>query len=374
MAQFSKMDTFWSKFGSRILMLVICVGLPSCILAVAIGSCATLVKNTDVAIIVNNITGRISRLENGGIVFHLPFGLSSVYTIDKSQRMLYLDHSHRTKEHPLGEQIKVKTNDGSNVEVEVEVVYCVDYKRAEQAYRELGKEENIAEILRALTRSEMRSRFGELSTLEITEANQRTLKINQACAHLKKNLDPLGIVVENVSVKSFQFDKEYDRIIRDRKETDQILTNQQDYRATATEEGKRMIAESERDKQTALAQLQGELDKKLLIATGEATRIVTKAEQQVYQLDREGEIAMKTAEQESEALLAEGLRKAEAMDKLFAAYEKGGEGLVKESLAKLYEGVTVRARPYATSERIEQVQTMRATQIQPAIDAIQGVK
>jgi regulator of protease activity HflC (stomatin/prohibitin superfamily) len=361
-------ETFWSRYGRRMLLFVIVVGLSVLLLVTAIGSAATFVKNTDVAIIVNNVTGGVSRLENGGMVFHLPFGLSSVYSVDKSQRVMYLTREHRSKDHPAGEEVNIKTNDGSNVVVEVEVVYRVDPTHAEQAYRELGKEENIEEILRALTRSEIRSQFGELSTLEIAEASPRTKKINSTQQQLYEQLKPIGIEVETLTVKNFHFDAEYDRIIRDRKEADQILTNQGDYQAAATEEGKRMIAEADRDKQTALATLQGDLNKKLLIANGEAKRILTKAEQQLYQLEREGETAQKTAEQESDAVRAEGLRKAEAMEKLFAAYEKGGEGLVKEALVRLYEGVKVRARPYATSERIEQFQTIRGSQAAPATE------
>jgi regulator of protease activity HflC (stomatin/prohibitin superfamily) len=258
--------------------------------------------------------------------------------------------------------VNIKTNDGSNVEVDVEIVYHIDPKRAVEAYRELGKEENIEEILRALTRSEIRNQFGELTTLEIAEAVPRRVKINMTEQRLKEDVTQLGIVIESVNAQNFKFDDEYDRIIRDRKEADQILTNQRDYQDAAREEGKRKVAESERDKQTALAQLQGELNKQLLTAAGEAKGIVTKAEQAAYQQEREGEIALKMAEQEAEALRAEGERKAEGIEKLLAAYENGGEGLVKETLIKLYQGVSVRARPYSVSDRIDQLQTSRAAQ------------
>jgi hypothetical protein len=87
---------FWEKYGGRIVAYCVVAGLLIVIFFCGIGSCATMVKNTDVAIIVNNITGGKSILENGGMVIHLPFGLSSVYSIDKSQRVLYLTHAHKT--------------------------------------------------------------------------------------------------------------------------------------------------------------------------------------------------------------------------------------------------------------------------------------
>ena len=361
-------DSFWSRYGARTILFVAGIGLFVFLALAAIGSCATTVINTQVAIIVNNITGTVSLMENGGMVLPLPLGLSSVYKIDKSQRVLALTQAHRSKDYPGGDHVNIKTNDGSNVEVDLEVVYELLPAQAFNAYRELGDDENIEDILRALTRSEIRSQFGELSTIEIAEALPRSSKLKITEQRLAEELHPLGIKIVSINAKNFHFDLEYDKIIRDRKEADQILTNQKDYQEAAKEEGKRKIAESTRDRQNEIAQLEGELAKRTLTAEGEATRLMTKAEQQSYQLQREGEIAVKTAEQEAAAVLAEGQRRAEAMEKLFAAYEKGGEGLVKEAIVRLYDGVIIRARPYAQSDRVDQIQTqsMRAIQSQQA--------
>ena len=357
--------SFWMKYGPRTLAYVVGVGLFVVLVLGALGSCATTAKNTEVAIVVNNLTGTVSLLENGGMVLHLPFGLSSVYKVDKSQRVLYLTKDARRKGKggpPGGEQINIKTNDGSNVEMGVEVVYQIEAKRAAQAYRELGDEANIESILRALTRSVIRSEFGELTTLQISEANERTAKLTDTQKKLKAELEPIGIEIVSINTKVFHFDPEYDKIVRERKESDQILENQKDYQDTATEKGKRLIAEATRERQTALAQLQGELNKTLLTAEGEAKRLKTKAEQQAYQAEREGETALRTSELEAEAMLAEGQRKAEGLEKLLDAYEKGGEGLVREALTKYYQGVKIKARPYSAADRIEQFRVAPAAQ------------
>ena len=346
------------RYGWRLALYVLGIGVVVYMAIAAIGSCATMVMNTEVGILVNNLTGTVSRQEFGGMVFHLPLGLSSVYKVDKSQRVLYLTHGQRTKEHPTGDHVNIKTNDGSNVEVDVEIVYQLKAALAEQVFRELGEKENIEDILRALMRSTIRNHFGELSTLEIAEPLHRAERLGMIQQQLAEELQPMGLEIVTITAQNFQFDAEYDHIIRDRKEADQILTNQKDYQEAAVEEGKRMVAEATRDKQTALAQLQGDLSKKLIGSEGEALRLVTKARQQAYTAEREGDIALKNAEQEAAAVLAEGQRKAEAMEKLFAAYEKGGEGLVKEALVKFYEGLIIRARPYAPSEKIERVQTL----------------
>jgi regulator of protease activity HflC (stomatin/prohibitin superfamily) len=371
-------ESFWARYGARTIVYVVGLGLLVLLALGAAGSCATIAKNTEVAIVVNNVTGGVSLLENGGMVFHLPFGLSTVYKLDKSQRVLSLtkaqpgkqpQRSDTGKAVPKREPVSIKTNDGSNVTIEVELVYQIKSSRGFDAMRELSDDENIEDILTALTRSIIRSEFGELSTLEISEPAKRIEKLNATQKRLTKELDLSGtdqalIEIIAINAKSFGFDAEYDKIIRERKETDQILTNQKDYQDAATEEGKRLIAEGTRDKETALAQLQGELAKKLLIAEGEAKRMKTKSEQQAYQAEREGETALRTAEQEAAAVLAEGQRKAEGAEKLMEAYEKGGEGLVREAAAKLYQQVVVKARPYSASEKVDQVRF--APVMQPA--------
>jgi len=353
-------DSFWARYGTKSVAWTVGAGLSIILLIAGISTCATTTTNTEVAIVVNNVTGGITLLENGGMVMHLPFGLSSVYKIDKSQRVLPLTAAHRSKEMQQGDSVNIKTNDGSNVEMDVEVVYQLNSSRAAEVFRELGPEDNIEDILRAQVRSVIRSQLGELSTLEIAEAGHRKVKLDKTEKQLKDYMEPFGIQIVSINAQSFRFNAEYDTIIKERKEADQILTNQKDYQDAAVEEGKRKIAEAQRDKESAVAQLRGDLGKTLQAAQGDATRIVTRAEQQAYQLEREGEISLKNAQQESAALLAEGQRKAEAMEKLFAAYESGGEGLVKEQLMQLYNGVTVRARPYSSSDRIDQIQTFNA--------------
>src|SRR5438132_6681459 len=102
-------SSFWAKYGARTIIYAACLGLFVILVLVGAGSTATVVNNTEVAIVVNNITGSISQLENGGMVMHLPFGLTSVYKIDKSQRMLRLTRDSHSKEHPGGEEINIKT-------------------------------------------------------------------------------------------------------------------------------------------------------------------------------------------------------------------------------------------------------------------------
>jgi hypothetical protein len=352
-------ESFWQKYGAKTVTYVVSAGVFVVLALAGALSCATTVDNTQVGIVVNNLTGNVTLHQNGGMVLHLPFGLSTVYKLDRSQRVLAMTRELRTQEHPQGEQISIKTNDGSNVEMDVEIVYQIMSSRADEAYRELGAQENIDEILRALVRSEVRSQFGELSTLEISEAGPRSLKLRATQEQLRQHLTPLGIEIVSINAQNFSFAGEYDKIIRERKEADQILTNQKDYQDAATEEGKRMIAEATRDKMSALALLQGDLAKQLLAATGDAQRLQTRAEQSAYKSQLEGELALKTAQAEAAAILAEGTQKAEAMAKLFDAYERGGEGLVKEALVKLYQGVTVRARPYSSSERVDQFQLYR---------------
>ena len=168
----------------------------------------------------------------------------------------------------------------------------------------------------------------------------------------------MGLDIQSVNAQNFHFHEEYETLIRQRKAADQTLINQKDIRLAELEIKKRMIADAEKLRTTAIAELEGKLATRMLTAKGEATRILTKAKQEQYQLDREGEIAVANAKLEAEAIKKEGEQKAKAMEALFEAYEKGGEGLVREALVKFYEGVTVTAKPYAPSDRVDQIRAV----------------
>jgi len=313
----------------------------------------TSVQTTEVGIVVNNVTGTKSTYGNGGMVFHLPWGLSSVYKIDKSQRIIQLVHGSDV---PDRNEVRVKTNDGSNISIDISISFQVKTAMAAEVYRDLDDEKNIEDILISLVRSEVRDHFGRLSTLEIAEANLRTPKLKTIEEGLRAKMEPLGLEICAVTAQNFTFNAEYDKTIKERKEADQILANQGDYQAAADQERNRMEAEAKRDKETAIEQMKGDLAKKLVEAKGEATRTLTKANQEAYQEQRQGEIALQTAQQEALALKIEGTKKAEAAQQMIAAYDAGGDGLMREALAKLYAGVTITARPYSPSDRVDRMQ------------------
>lgn len=375
-------ESFIAKYGVRSISYAVGIGLSVLLVLIAIGSCATTVKNTDVGIVVNNITGNMTTYENGGMVLHLPFGLSTVNHVDKSPRNVFLSRNVTSEEHPDGEQVKIKTSDGSNVEADIEVVFQIDVKRPFIAYRELVENSevnaddstsasghptnsrnavdpnNLEEILRAVTRAEVRNELGALTTASIADPTERTTKLHTVQKNLSAYFDSMAVEIVSVNAQNFHFNDKYEAIIKQRKSADQILVNQEEFRKAARKMRERIIAQADKEKSNALAQLQGELAKRKLTAEGEAKRIVTKANQEAYQLDNEGNIALANATQEAAAIKAEGEQKALAIEKLFEAYEHGGEGLVREAMVKFYDGVTVTARPYAPSDRIDQIRAV----------------
>ncbi len=212
--------------------------------------------------------------------------------------------------------------------------------------------------MRTVTRAEVRNKLGILDTAEIADPSARTKMLHEVQKELSTYFNTMGVEIVSVNAQNFHFNEKYEDNIRKRKSADQILINQDEFRKAETEKRKQIVADAEKVRSNALAQLKGELAKRKLTAEGEAKRIITKANQEAYQLDTEGSIALANAAQEAAAIKAEGEQKALAMEKLFEAYEKGGEGLVREALVKFYDGVTVTARPYSPSDRVDQVRTL----------------
>ena len=76
--------------------------------------------------------------------------------------------------------------------------------------------------------------------------------------------------------------------------------------------------------------------KAVIEAEGLAAQTVNVASGEAYKVRLEGERLLKVAQAEAKAIEAEGLRKAEGIEKLAEAYEKGGMGLIREALAEKY--------------------------------------
>src|SRR6185295_2140794 len=140
-------------------------------------------------------------------------------------------------------------------------------------------------------------KLGELDTAEIVDPATRNAKVYDTQKFLAEYFKPMGLEIVSVNAQNFHFNDQYEKIVGERKSAEQILINQVDFQKREQKIRERKIAEANKSRSGELSVLQGELKKRVLTAEGEAKRIITKAQQEAYQLDREGEIALANAKQ-----------------------------------------------------------------------------
>ncbi|MCB9919302.1 MAG: hypothetical protein H6832_12945 [Planctomycetes bacterium] len=201
-----------------------------------------------IGIRVNNLTGNITlRLEPGSFFYNSLY--EDYYQIDKTQKTLQMRSD-------TSEDVRIKTRDGADVRLDVEVNYRllleeptilqrvipesgVDKIFARGDHRGAGNQVLEAyqhKWIRDYSRSIVRYVFGQLSTEEFYESSKRTEKARESEKELNRLLHPHGIDVTKVVPDKFRFYEEYELKIREKKEANQEAEKQQDLARAAVED------------------------------------------------------------------------------------------------------------------------------------------
>jgi hypothetical protein len=69
------------------------------------------------------------------------------------------------------------------------------------------------------------------------------------------------------------------------------------------------------------------------------------------------------ATNEAKAIEFEGISRAQGIEKLAKAYEKGGLALVREALAEKFRGVVLQGRPYSLASEVQRLQLEEAAAV-----------
>lgn len=326
-----------------------------------------------VGVIVNNLTGRIDTQVQPGLVYHLPFGITDVYTIDSRLQVFTMSEGPapsspksssafgRAISRPAGPvkhegRVKVKTSDGGDITMDLTINYTIDPSRAEIVARSIGTEDAYKRnLVPAYSRSLVRDALGRLSIVDISNPGIRNGVLAEIEKLLEEDLGPWGLHIVTVSATNFSYNPRYEALIRERKQHDQDIRNQAAAQETARREQTTMLNEAQREKNVELLRIDGQMRKEVIAAEGDAKERKTKAEGEAYRTRKQGDQAYAVASAEAQALESEGLKRAEGIQALSEAYSEGGTALILESLATKYAGSRIRGRPYDLESTVERV-------------------
>ncbi len=256
-----------------------------------------------------------------GLNFVLPFGLERMHLFPRDLQLFEMTNfpTSATRLHRYEKAALIQTSDGFFVDVDLSIIYrIVDPYKVITTVGPGRMFEDNGLIPKA--EPVMKQALGELSTEEFYISPLRFEKMVKARELLDKELRPLGIKVDQVLVRYFQYSDEIQKNIEAKKLQDQLVFKNQAERKAAEEAAKlnKVVGE-------------GEANVRVKLQEGQAYKVTRTAERDLYVRKKhaEGDLLVKLADARKTSLKNRALRGA------------GSDRLVGLSMAEVYKGLDV---------------------------------
>ena len=181
-----------------------------------------------------------------GLAFALPFGLQQIYLLPRGIQVLELTNFPETAAGGARKDraAHIQTSDGFFVDVDVSILYHI--KDPYLVFTTIGPG-TLYEDNGIIPKAEpaLKETLGKLTTEEFYNSPLRVQKTEEARDQLNRELNPKGIVVDEVLVRYFKYSPEIQKNIEEKKLQDQmVFTNQAAARAAREEaELKKIVQE-----------------------------------------------------------------------------------------------------------------------------------
>ncbi len=330
------------------------------------------VTASEIGVLINNITGKVQVILEPGSFFYNDL-TGDLYTIDKTVHTLRMRSD-------TGDEVRIKTKDGSDVRLDVEINYSllldektilnsvlpesgvkkvatVIHTRGRRRSRTTKIEEAYqAKWIRDYSRAVVRYVFGSLSTDDFYDATLREEKAREAEKELNRVLGPHGLRITKVLPDKFRFYEEYEEKIREKKEADQEVEKQKELAKAAIERQKKEIVQATKKAEVTIEKTKGELEQQLIEAEAQAVKDSREAEAYAYTRKTKADADYFKAVRDAKAILAAAKAEAESLANMVKALEgEGGRNLVLRSLAAALSKARIEGQPYATNAMIQKV-------------------
>jgi regulator of protease activity HflC (stomatin/prohibitin superfamily) len=303
----------------------------------------------EVGVFVNNISGVVSVEQRVGYHVFVPW-VTTPYLLDRRIQALNMADG-AADGFAGGDAVKVKTSDGSNVALDIQVTFRLLPEKAGEIVVQAGPGMAFGDLwVRSAVRAMAAREFGKLTTEDVYDAAARNERAHAVVDGLNDELADRGVEIVAVVPQEFRFYKEYEEVIKKKKLADQEVEELRAKARLAAEEQKRKVAEADFEGQARIATAQGEAEKVEAEADGYVQRV---------RLEAEGQLA--TAEKQAEARLATGMADAEGMRLAASAVAgSGGVNLVALEYAKQLQKISFTGVPVLQDGRMGQYRITQA--------------
>lgn len=308
----------------------------------------------EVGVLVNNLTHRHTVHDKQGTYIYNSI-TSDLILLDKREQTIEFTMDEHRGDRKSRDHIRVKTVDGSDVDVDVTVNYSLIPSKAPQVLRDCGVEGNYKHWVRDYVRAYVRYSLGELTTEEFYNSANRKKKADEAQKTLNDLLGERGIQINSVQVQHFEFYDAYQQKITEKKLADQEVEEEKSKKLAAEElqKTKRISAEAARD--IRIAEIEGDLTKQKVDAEGQAAKIRAEADAEFKKAEFQAKALLYAAEQKAQGIRAQRIAEAKGIE----AYRKalsspaGAKNLVMMEYAKRLRDVQLSGSPIRVDSDVE---------------------
>ena len=319
------------------------------------------VTGEQVGVLLNKITGKTTVINQSGVRFYNGI-TSDFHVLDRTlQTIEMMDPLNQQKS--TGENLKIKTIDGSDVYVDLKVQYRIDPDMADVILKTSGagnafKEKWARDYVRSITRNFL----GELTTEDFYDSTKRNDKIVAARDQANQQLQKFGLVIDSIVLPTKpRFYREYEEMIKKKKLADQAVLEEQSKALAAKQKQQHMMVEETNKKNVAVEEFGGRMEQKVIQAEAEAERLRKQSEAYFAQYTIGAEARLYQMQKEAEGVLAQKKAEAEGIENLKKAMEgPGGRNMVKLEYARKLKGVVITGRPFTLQARTERFEHMNA--------------
>lgn len=325
----------------------------------------------EVAVVVNNLTGGIKSINRAGAILYYPF-IQDIYILDKREQVLKMTAAEIDERHPQGNPLIVKSIDGGDVVLDMQIQYALKPEYAMYIVQNTGTGDIYKrKWLYDYARTICYYNYGELTLGEFPIASKRDEKGQQAKEEINKMLDPHGFFVTSINLTDYRYYREYAEKIQERRLADKEVEEQKTRAAAARENQRRVVVEETKKLEVEVARFRGECDKRIMDARGSAEAKKQDADAYLIQKQFEGDAEFERLSKQSEAVLATVTSEAFGIKALRDALEgDGGRNLVRLEYAKRLKQAIIRSTPIIRQgvETPQSIQRFKYIEDAPKID------
>ena len=310
------------------------------------------IEADEVAVIINNITGNIKRIDRSGAVIYYPY-IQDLWILDKSEQAVPMHSANISADYPEGNPVILKTRDGGDISLDLIIQYRIISKMADTIVQNTGtgdifKEKWIYDYAKTICRYE----FGELRIDEFPDAEKRDKKTQEAKKELNRLLNPHGIFITSLNFIDYRYYREYAEKIQARRIADKTVEEQFRRGKAAKENQERVITEETKKLEVTISRFRGSLYNMEINAKAKAAKLKQEGIAYLLKANFDADAEYARLSKSAEAILA--VREAEAAGILAlrdALEGEGGRNLVKLEYARRLREAKIAGTPVLKAQR-----------------------